>query len=369
MQPSSYIGAGMSTRLQEILPKEEQSAAIALAPDHKLPVIGMDDSAEPPAWLFGLSAISGGATFGAFNNAMPFLLSQAGVRLENIGWYSIALLFPMSLRFLYAPITEIGLRWKTWFLLLSGIIGVCFSIALRLTLPTHLTLFLSCLFIAQLCVSVKEACQGALAATTLSRRRRDRAAGLIMTGGLLGGALGAFALIDTRQYYSRQMGTWLFTAIIVLPPLSLLFAKEPARPKRTLREVARAFASEFRQLARQRETIIALLLCALPTGTWAALFYLPSLGKHYHATPDMIALATGGTSWVVCALGAFASGFACARYNRLFIYILASAAVIFVELLFLVSPLQPAYYVTYCLIYYFLIGVSLSAERQFFSML
>lgn len=313
------------------------------------------------AWLFGVTALSGGACSAFFGNALPVILERSGVQIENIGWYSIAATLPLCLSFLYAPITDFGFRWKTWYILLTMLTTAAVIAALLVRVPAELTLFLILILIGRIASSLTIGCVSALASTTLGENERDRGAGWMVAGVTVGGTLGSFLLVDLFYGHSLRMIAWVYAAVLLVPAASMILVHEPVRPRQAPRETLRSFVEEFRDLARQEETWAGILVCILPTGTWAVTFFLPALGAYYRAPASAIATANGAMSWVLCAAGGFLGGLACARFNRYRVYLFASLCAAVNQLFLALAPTQPVFYVGFSLVLFFIQGISMTA--------
>lgn len=324
----------------------------------------------PPAWFFGVTALSLGATGSFALSGVPFMFQKAGIQLEQIGWYAMAMTLPLSLTFVYAALTDIGFRWKTWVVLLAVLTTLALSTALSARLPAGMTLILTCTFVSQICSSLSLACQSALASTRLQGKERDQGAGWMVTGGLIGGTLGTFLVVDLFQYREIRVAGWLYTLLIFLPAASMFLVPEPVRRTPPLRELLRSFVAELRQIMRLKETWAGVLVCTLPTGTWAVMFFLPSLGTHYQASPGTIASVNGAASWILSAIGAAAAGLLCMRVHRYWVYIGASLCAILIEVILALGPARPATYVACSLGFFLMQGMQMCAtEAVIFSVL
>jgi MFS family permease len=98
---------------------------------------------------------------------------------------------PAFLNFLYAPIVDLGLRRRTWLILMSVLSAACLCVALLLELLRRANLFVTFTFLGQLLNGLVGSCNGGLMATTLDDHERGKASGWLNAGNLGGGALGA----------------------------------------------------------------------------------------------------------------------------------------------------------------------------------
>ena len=96
----------------------------------------------PPApWLFGITALPYGVSNGFVATAMPYLLRNAGLSVDRIAEISALVSTPTIWYFLWAPLVDIGLRRRTWLILMAALSAACLWAALLLPLPSHVAAF------------------------------------------------------------------------------------------------------------------------------------------------------------------------------------------------------------------------------------
>jgi hypothetical protein len=70
----------------------------------------------PTPWIFSVLILPIGMYIGFIWTALPFLLSNAGVPVEQISPVAATLQLPPLLMFLWTPVVDVKLRRRTWLL-------------------------------------------------------------------------------------------------------------------------------------------------------------------------------------------------------------------------------------------------------------
>jgi len=96
-------------------------------------------------------------------------------------------------------------------------------------------------------------------------------------------------------------------------------------PERMLKDgdmVAKLAATlkDLWQLARNRQSVLAFILCFLPIGTGAVVF--SSIASEWRASADTVSLITGVLAGIISAVGCIVGGWGCDRMNRQQAYVL-----------------------------------------------
>ena len=312
-------------------------------------------------WFFGLIAMSFGAGLALVMSAMPYYMRLAGVSVEQVGWYAIGSQLPMVLQFLYAPFIELGLRRKTWFLLLSCLSAVFMSIGLCMPLPTHQIAFLVFILIGQVFSSLIPSCYGGLASTILTEPERDRAASYFNVGILVGAAIGAAVLLQLAQLTSLTTVTTILAGLRIGLAASVLFIAEPVTEGRPLGRIVGEFWHELGKATRSRDLWLGMLLCGLPTCALALNYFIPALAVDYQSPPWILSLTNGAGGWLLTGVGSYIGGLACLRWPRRRVYVVSVLTLALSELLLSSLPVQPLGYLAGVSIYYLTQGAVMTA--------
>src|SRR5262250_1992112 len=83
----------------------------------------------PTPWLFGVLILPLAIYVGYFSTALPFVLSRAGVRVEQIAHIGSLLYVPPILMFLWTPVVDVKLRRRTWLMLGASVTALCMFVA------------------------------------------------------------------------------------------------------------------------------------------------------------------------------------------------------------------------------------------------
>src|SRR5262245_63830733 len=96
-----------------------------------------------PSWIFGITSIPYGVCGGFISTLLPYFFREAGISVESIGWFATATMVPAFLNFLYAPVVDVGLRRRSWLVLMVASSAICVGAALLLDLPRQANLVAS----------------------------------------------------------------------------------------------------------------------------------------------------------------------------------------------------------------------------------
>jgi MFS family permease len=328
---------------------EPQSAPTGIAPH------------RPPEWLFGVTAIPFGVAAGFVGSAMPFLLRNAGIAVEDIYWFTVATFLPTVTQFLYAPVIDLGLRRRSWLVLLSAAGAAFFLLALLQPLPSRAGLFLLFTVAGSWLTGLVGSCNGALMATTLPDGVRGRAGGFYNAGNLGGGALGAGVTMSLATHASTVVTGVATALMIVLPALTALAIAEPPPPRRPVREAFGTMVREVASTARSRPGWTGILLCVSPVGTAALVNAFSALGKDYRASDGMVTFVNGYLSGLVSAAGSLFGGWLADRVSRRGLYLVAGALTAACGLAMFVAPYSPSTYAVGVSAYLFISGICYAA--------
>jgi hypothetical protein len=79
----------------------------------------------PTPWVFSLLILPLGIYVGFIWTALPFLLSRAGLQVEQIARIGAILQLPPILMFLWTPIVDVKMRRRTWLVLAATVTALC----------------------------------------------------------------------------------------------------------------------------------------------------------------------------------------------------------------------------------------------------
>lgn len=314
--------------------------------------------ASLPYFVIALSLGMAGAFF---LTEMPFLMRKIGASIEAIGWYSTASVFPYVVQPFFNPITDLWIKRKSWFILMSLACALSIIIALFLNIQNHENLFYGLILVAQIQYGLATSCFGGLAATTLDRAGRLKASNLLNLGIQLGGAIGATLMLMLTQRCSVETLALVSGALILLPSLAVLLIPEPDRLSRKPGVIVRAFVAEARQTLSGQDGWLGLVLCICPAGTMALNFFLPALAVDYQAPEWMTVSLNGFAGWILTFLGVYLGGVFCLRIDSRILYVVSAVTMSMVGVFWAVMPMSPSVYAIGSIVYDVLQGVSITA--------
>ncbi len=326
---------------------------------------------SPPA-IFALTVQPFAAAVGYVSIAAPFWLRGQGVSLAAIGAVMATAMTPHALKFLWAPLIDVGARRKAWFIAMTAATGALL-VALSLVpgLSRHLGLFTLLATLAQVAGTTAVAAADGLMAATTRPEDRGKAGGWRMAGNVGGtGLLGALALwLSARS--SPQAAGLALAGLTLLSGLGVLAIREPRlRDERVERAGSLARALWLRLAAighdvwgtvASREGWTGLVICAVPVGAGALTNLFSAMAEEYRASADVVAAVNGVGGGIVSALGSLAGGVLADRMNRRLAYALAGGVTALAAAAMLAAPMTPATYAWGTLAYSFANGVAFAA--------
>lgn len=311
----------------------------------------------PTAWVFGVLILPLGMYVGYFSTALPFLLSRAGVPVEEIARIGSILYVPPILMFLWTPIVDVKLRRRTWLLLGASVTALCLWVSGLLLGPSHLKLLTALLFFGGCVVALVAASCGGMMATMLSASAQSKAAGWNQAGNFGGGVLGAAIVLWLVQHLSLS-AVGIATAAMVLLPALVAFTVPEAPPAQSA-----WFRGRLGELRREALAVLrspkrrwgALLLLG-PGSTCAAYNLLPALASSYGVGANGVIWANGVGGGVAMGLGSLCSVLVPGKWDRRLTYAGAGMSNALAAIV-LLAAYRPSVYLWGTLLYLFTSGL------------
>ena len=285
----------------------------------------MEDFAEsrpiPPDFVIGMGTLTFGFVVGFSMTAMPFLLSKAGVSVDQIAAVSATAMSPTFFSFLLTPIVDVGFTRRFYAFALAIATAVSLGAALYLLSPARLPLFTALLFFATLCVVLQNNAVGGWSTEFVPDERRGKVGGWQTAANLGGGAAGSMLVMSLVRSMAIQTVAILMAVLVLVSSLVLLWFPRPQMPTLKLTEI---FGGTFRSVvrtSRQPNVLTGFLLFLLPAASVAATNLFAGLGKDFAAHPDRVIWATGAGAALSSAIGALLGGYLADRVDRKILYL------------------------------------------------
>ena len=326
---------------------------------------------SPPA-VFALTILPFAAAVGYVSIAAPFWLKSQGVSLAAIGAIQAAAMTPHAIKFLWAPLIDVGARRKAWFgWMTAATAALLVTLSVVPGLARHLGLFTLLATLAQVAGTTAAAAADGLMAATTRAEDRGKAGGWRMAGNVGGtGILGALAL-SLSALSSVQVAGLALAGIVLLSGLGALAIREPRLRDgridggvglwRALWLRLAAVAGDTWTTMTSREGWTGLVICAVPVGAGALTNLFSAMALDYGASEGLVAAVNGLGGGLVGALGSLAGGVLADRMNRRLAYALAGGATALTAAAMLAAPLTPLSYAWGTLAYNFMNGVAFAA--------
>ena len=303
-----------------------------------------------------------GVMAGYLTVAIVYLLSQAGLSVEQVAELVATSFIPQTWKFLWAPVADTTLSRKKWYVIASVIsaAGIFATGALPAT-PQSLPLLYVVVLMSNFTVTFLAMATESLMAYDTPEDRKGRASGWFQAGNLGGGGLGGGAGLWMAQNLPTP---WMAGAVLALVCLAccaaLLFVREPPpmpRGSHYRRDLA-LVAGDLWSVAKSRTGALALLICFLPIGTGAASGLWSAVADDWHASADTVALVTGVASGLVSAAGCFIGGWLCDRMDRKGAYALFGVLLALCATAMAVAPRTEAMYIVFTTVYALISGLT-----------
>lgn len=336
--------------------------------------VGSVRPTPPP--VFAVTIVPFAAAVGYVSIAAPFWLKAQGVSLAAIGAISATAMTPHAVKFLWAPLVDIGSWRKVWFvamtLLTAALLG---ALALVPDLARHLGLFTAVATAAQVAGTTACVAADGLMAATTRIEDKGKAGGWRMAGNVGGtGVLGAAALWVGSRASVPAAGAVL-AGVSAASALAALWIVEPHLPDPAVAaagSLARALGARLRAIGadlwgtvRSRDGWTGLVICALPVGAGALTNLFSAMAVEYGASEHVVAVVNGLGGGLVGAAGSLVGGVLADHMNRRLAYALSGGITALAAVAMLAAPMTPATYTWGTLAYSFANGVAFATLAAF----
>jgi MFS family permease len=323
--------------------------------------------AHPAVYL--LLILPFGVIGGYLQVSIAYLLAHAGVSVERIAALVAVSYLPHTWKFLWAPVADITLSRRTWYLFACALtaVGLWVTGSLPAT-AAGLKLLTAVVLVSNVAVTFLGMSVESLMAYGTTDHEKGRAGGWFQAGNLGGTGLGGGAGLWLAQ---RLPAPWMSGAILGVACLlcctGLFLVREPhaAHREGDLWRSLRNVGKDLWGVARSKIGFLALFLCFLPIGSGAASGLWSAVAGDWHASADTVALVTGVLGGVASAIGCIAGGWFCDRMNRQWAYAIYGVLQALCAVAMALSPRTPSTYVVYTLLYAVITGLTYAGFSGF----
>jgi len=270
--------------------------------------------------VFLLLIVPFGAASGFLSVTIVYLLGKAGVDPVTIAVLTGLSFLPHTFKFLYAPLVDLTLTRKRWFVL-SAIVSALGLALLGMVVVGNIAT-------ATLSMSVES-----LMAYNTAPSELGRTAGWFQAGNLGGSGLGGgLALVIAENTTLPWLPGVVLAIVCLLTGLAIRHTAEPpqhlpalaqdsahAPPRGLLHAVwtaVRRVLLDLWLVARSRMGYLGLLICFLPIGSGAAGNLFPLFAAEWGANANDVAATSGALSGLLSAVGCMVGGHFCDRMDR-----------------------------------------------------
>jgi len=323
--------------------------------------------AHPIVFLFLILPF--GIMQGYLTVTLAFMYSRAGISVEQVAALVGLSILPSIFKFLWAPLVDITLSVKKWYLIANVIASA--GILMMGVLPIragNIPLLGVIILISFFAVTFISLTVSSFMAYDTLPDTKGRAGGYYNIGGTGGVGLGGGAGLWMAQRLSEN---WLVSAILALVCLlcciALFFVKEPVstiKVKKAATNLLNLLKDVWLTL-KAKAGVLALFLSFLPLGTGAAGTLFAAMAKDWHANADTVAIITGVLGGIVTSIGCLLGGWICDIINRQLAYVLFGALQAVCAIGMAYCPHTQIFYVIWTIVYSIANGLAYAGFTAF----
>jgi len=311
--------------------------------------------------------------FGVLNGylvvTLAYVLSHAGLKVEQIAGLIALSYVPHTWKFLWAPIADTTLSRKTWYLI--GGITTAITMALTGLIPAnagHMAQLSALILISNFAVTLVGMSTESLMAHNATEAEKGRAGGWFQAGNLGGSGIGGGIGLTLAQKLPEPWMAGTALAVGCLACASGLFLiPEPASTIRGSKMTTSLLnvVKDIWMVAKSRRGFLALVLCFLPIGSGAASGLWAAVARDWSASAGTVALVTGVVGGLVSALGCLIGGYVCDRMHRKLAYALFGIMQAGCAVAMAVTPHTETNYIIFTTVYALITGFTYAGFTAF----
>ena len=237
-----------------------------------------------------------------------------------------ASLIPQLFKFIWAPLVDVTLSVKKWYLIATLASALCILATCIIPIKVSSVPILTVLIIASnFAVTFVSAAANSLSAYDTPEHLKGRVSGFIQAGNMGGAGVGGGAGLLLAQYLPAVwMAGAILAAVCMLSCLGLLFVKEPHLTVK-VKNAGKTMGNVFKDVWLTIKTklgLLGLIMVLLPLGTSTASSLFAAFANDWHANAKVVAYVTGILGGVIIGLGSLAGGFICDKMDKKLSYAL-----------------------------------------------
>jgi len=310
--------------------------------------------------MFAVIAFSFGIPTGFLYVTLPYLASQGGLNLLQVGSITGMALTANFLKILWMPVVDMGktLRWWTgWGVVLSALALFGLSI---MPMRTDLFWVIAGLAFVSTAASTLPAIAGAgLMAVCLTEDCKGAASGAWQGGSLFATGLGGAASLWAFTTFGTLTGGAVAAALTMVGAAVLPLMREPdhVREPGVIKRI-KVIAGELYSVTRDPRGALFILIVCTPLGVGAASFLWSGIAEEWNVGPGEISMVVGIGAALASAAGAFGYGLIANRLDRLDALVLSGVMIAVIAAVMAFLPRTPIVFDTGVLLYAFGMGIA-----------
>lgn len=327
----------------------------------------MQQKKAPHPFVYSILYFPFGALGGFVGVPLTFLATRHGLSISDGSLLMGAQLVSQWLKWLWAPIIDITLTPKKWYLIatLCSALGVLAMAVIPMG-PKTLWLLLGVIAIASLINSIVGMSIEAIMAEVTPEEEQGRVGAWFQAGNLGGGGFGGglgltlLTSFESSWVAGLVMGGTFLACCFALPFVpDVVGHKSGERPLDAVRNVV----GQLVETLQSRGGKLAAILCFVPVSTGAAQGVLTqeAVARFWGAGESQVAWIQGYTSGAVTVVGCFLGGYLCEKYHPRKAYALIGLVMAGVAFAMALSPATVSMYVVWNLAYALAVGMAYAA--------
>ena len=330
-------------------------------------------------FVFLLLVIPFGAASGFLGVTIVYLLGRAGVDPVTIAVLTGLSFLPHTFKFLYAPLVDLTLTRKLWFVMASVTSALAIAVlgmipATEAGLPWLRVLVV----VGNVATAFLSMAIESLMAYNTAPGELGRTAGWFQAGNLGGSGLGGgLALVIAENTTIAWLPGLVLAIVCLITGIAIRYTTEPETHLPAVSDERHGITSQqdspavwsavhhvlldLWQVARSRMGYLGLLICFLPIGSGAAGSLFPLFATEWGASAGDVAATSSALSGLLAALGCMVGGYFCDRMDRKLAYALFGLLMSACAVLMAWAPHNLAMYYVFVLSYGFISGLCYAA--------